>query len=72
MASDCERGDVYLLWEPLHHIGGVQAAVMALHNQHIPELGGPEKSGERENAALWHDVGVRKTVRPHDVTNQSN
>ncbi len=30
LASDCEAGDVYLLWEPLHHIGGVQAAVMAL------------------------------------------
>jgi len=30
LASDCEPGDVYLLWEPLHHIGGVQAAVMAL------------------------------------------
>lgn len=29
-ASKCERGDVFLMWEPMHHIGGPQLFVMAL------------------------------------------
>ena len=29
-ASDCQSGDVFLMWEPLHHIGGSQIVVMAL------------------------------------------
>ena len=30
IASDCSCNDNYLFWEPLHHIGGVQALIMAL------------------------------------------
>lgn len=29
-ASDCHGGDRYMMWEPLHHIGGSQLLVMAL------------------------------------------
>lgn len=29
-ASDCRDGDGFLMWEPLHHIGGAQLLVMAL------------------------------------------
>ncbi len=30
LASDCSCDDNFLFWEPLHHIGGVQALIMAL------------------------------------------
>jgi crotonobetaine/carnitine-CoA ligase len=30
MASDCEAGDGYLMWEPMHHVGGPQLVIMAL------------------------------------------
>ena len=30
LASDCNCDDNFLLWEPLYHIGGVQALIMAL------------------------------------------
>ena len=30
LASDCNFDDNFLLWEPLYHIGGVQALIMAL------------------------------------------
>ncbi len=29
-ASKCDIGDVFLMWEPMHHIGGPQLVVMAL------------------------------------------
>jgi len=30
LASDCRDGDIFLMWEPLHHIGGSQIVTMAL------------------------------------------
>ena len=30
MASDCSEGDGYLMWEPMHHVGGPQLVLMAL------------------------------------------
>jgi crotonobetaine/carnitine-CoA ligase len=57
MASDCEPGDVYLLWEPLHHIGGVQAAVMALLRPVVLV------AVQRFSAS-----GLWPTVRAHGVT----
>lgn len=32
LASDCREGDVFLMWEPMHHIGGPQLLVMAMLN----------------------------------------
>ena len=29
-ASQCDAGDVFLMWEPMHHIGGPQLVIMAL------------------------------------------
>jgi crotonobetaine/carnitine-CoA ligase len=33
LASDCTPGDAYLMWEPMHHIGGPQLLLMALAGQ---------------------------------------
>lgn len=30
LACDCRDGDAFLMWEPLHHIGGIQILLMAL------------------------------------------
>ena len=30
LASKCEAGDAFLMWEPMHHIGGPQLVIMAL------------------------------------------
>ena len=30
MASKCDPGDAFLMWEPMHHIGGPQLVIMAL------------------------------------------
>ena len=57
IASDCEPGDVYLLWEPLHHIGGVQAAVMALLRPVVVVA-----------VRRFSASGLWPTVRAHGVT----
>lgn len=57
MASDCRMGDVFLMWEPLHHIGGGQIVLMALiHRAQLVVV-------ERFSASrLW------PLVRKHNVT----
>ncbi|HMQ58627.1 MAG TPA: AMP-binding protein, partial [Rhizobiaceae bacterium] len=57
LASDCKNGDIFLMWEPIHHIGGCQIAVMALMHAVALVL------VERFSASrLWD------TVRRHGIT----
>jgi crotonobetaine/carnitine-CoA ligase len=57
LACDCADGDVFVMWEPLHHIGGSQILVMALARRARLVI------VERFSAsALW------RQVREHGVT----
>ncbi len=57
MASNCQKQDVFLMWEPLHHIGGIQVLLMAMvHRAQLIVV-------ERFSASrLW------PLVRKHNVT----
>ncbi|MCF3933085.1 AMP-binding protein [Acuticoccus sp. M5D2P5] len=60
IASDCEAGDVFLMWEPLHHIGGSQLVVMALlHGAKLVMV--PRFSASR----FWGDVRAHGVTKLH-------
>ncbi|MCC0016912.1 MAG: AMP-binding protein [Rhodobiaceae bacterium] len=59
-ACDCTDGDVLLMWEPLHHIGGSQVLVMALvHDVRLVVV-------ERFSASrLWDQVREHAVSKLH-------
>ncbi|MEZ5811805.1 MAG: AMP-binding protein [Rhizobiaceae bacterium] len=60
IASDCHAGDVYLMWEPLHHIGGSQIVVMALAR--LVQLVVVERFSA---SALWPQVRANGVTKLH-------
>lgn len=60
LASDCSDSDVFLMWEPLHHIGGAQVLVMALvHRARLVMV-------ERFSASgLWPTVRAEGVTKLH-------
>ncbi len=59
-ASDCQSGDVFLMWEPLHHIGGSQIVVMALI--HLTRLVMVKKFSA---SRLWPQVRAHQVTKLH-------
>ncbi|MDF0599678.1 AMP-binding protein [Psychromarinibacter sp. C21-152] len=59
-ASDCTPGDSYLMWEPMHHIGGPQLLAMALAGQVRLVL------VKRFSASrFWDDVRRHRVTKMH-------
>lgn len=58
LASDCRKEDVFLMWEPMHHIGGSQVLLMALI--HRVQLVVVERFSARRLWPLVREHGVTK------------
>ena len=60
LASDATPGDGYLMWEPMHHIGGPQLLVMALAGEARLVL------VKRFSASrFWNDVSRHRVTKMH-------
>lgn len=60
LASACTPGDGYLMWEPMHHIGGPQLVLMALAGQ-ARLVTTPRFSASR----FWEDVRRHRVTKLH-------
>ena len=60
LASACTPGDGYLMWEPMHHVGGPQLLLMALAGQ-ARLVTTPRFSASR----FWDDVRRHRVTKLH-------